>query len=158
MWILLRGECSSSCLFPENLLIYGSFKWLIQTMNFRSNMALQLIWSFSFILSQYVFWKLRPSIYFFDGTVSLARPPGGIRKFPSSRVEPAFSGPSGMFQCESRDVRGKFPFFSASPCSRFGMPGRAFILQSEIDGREFVKWRKRWDLGRVHYLLLLCGQ
>lgn len=75
-----------------------------------------------------------------------------------SFIEPAFSGPSGMFRRERRHVRGKFPFFSASPCSRFGMPGCAFILQREMDGREFVKWRKRWDLDRVHYLLLLCGQ
>lgn len=76
--------------------------------------------------------------YFFGGTVSLARPPKGIRKFLLLRVEPTFSGPSEMFQRGSRDVRGKFPFFSAiSSC--FGMSGRAFILQREIDGREFVK-------------------
>ncbi|KYN18475.1 hypothetical protein ALC57_09155, partial [Trachymyrmex cornetzi] len=38
--------------------------------------------------------------YFFGGTVSLARPPEGIRKFLLLRVEPTFSGPSGMFMDE----------------------------------------------------------
>ncbi|KYN34505.1 hypothetical protein ALC56_10992, partial [Trachymyrmex septentrionalis] len=38
--------------------------------------------------------------YFFGGTVSLARPPKGIRKFLLLRVEPTFSGPSGMFMDE----------------------------------------------------------
>lgn len=134
------------------LYITNSCHWLLQKMNFWLNLTDPINF-----LSQGPLSKVTVE-YFFGEAVSLARLPEGIWKFLSLRVESAFPDPSGMFQRESRDVCRKLPFFFASSCSLFGMPERAFILQREIDSREFVKWRKRWNLGWVHYLLLLCGQ
>ncbi|EGI58871.1 hypothetical protein G5I_12987 [Acromyrmex echinatior] len=106
----LVQHCTKRLMMHLGILVEPIERWRV--LGERLTLALRAVHSYS--AGQVSSLKVATK-YFFSGTVSLARPPKGIRKFLLLRVEPTFSGPSGMFH--SAEVETCAASFRFSPRS-----------------------------------------